>query len=184
MGLPLQPKPLGHDFGKVQIHGGASRSFQAKLAISQPGDKYEQEADQVAEQVMRMPEPRLQRQVAPEEEEEELLQTKQLLQRQAEGGTDIPSEAPAIVHEVLHSPGRPLDATTRAFMEPRFGYDFSQVRIHTGSKAVESAKAVHALAYTVGQNIVFGEHLHIPQTQTGQKVLAHELTEKGTDLFF
>src|ERR1041385_5790965 len=66
------------------------------------------------------------------------------------------AKAPPIVHEVLRSPGQPLDASTRAFMEPRFGRDFGDVRVHTDGKAAESARAVNARAYTVGNNVVFG----------------------------
>ncbi len=62
------------------------------------------------------------------------------------------SPVPSIVHEVLRSTGQPLDSATRAFMEPRFGHDFSQVRVHAGGRASESARAVHALAYTLGRN--------------------------------
>jgi Domain of unknown function (DUF4157) len=87
-----------------------------------------------------------------------------------------PSEVPPIVHEVLRSPGQPLDAQTRAFMEPRFGYDFSQVRVHTDPRAAESARAVDALAYTVDRNVVFGVGLYQPTTPTGRNLLAHELT--------
>jgi uncharacterized protein DUF4157 len=83
---------------------------------------------------------------------------------------------PPIVHEVLRSPGRPLDATTRAFMEPRFGHDFSNVRVHTDADAAESARAVNALAYTVGRNIVFGAGQYAAGTNAGQRLLAHELT--------
>jgi hypothetical protein len=64
-------------------------------------------------------------------------------------------EAPGIVHEVLHSPGQPLDASTRSYFEPRFGHDFSRVRVHTGASAEQSARDVNAHAYTVGHNIVF-----------------------------
>ncbi len=175
MGLPLQHKPLGYDFGKVRIHGGASRFFQAKLAISQPGDKYEREANRVAEQVMRMPEPRLQRQTAPVEEEE-IVQTEPLLQRQGDSGVETPSEAPAMVHEVLHSPGRPLAATTRAFMEPRFGYNFGRVRVHTDTRAAESARILNAQAFTVGRDIVFGSGQYMPTTPGGKRLLGHELS--------
>src|SRR3954453_8743433 len=69
---------------------------------------------------------------------------------------------PAIVNEVLRSPGAALDAETRANLEPRFGYDFSNVRIHTNERAAESARAVHARAYTVGNNVVFGAGQHAP----------------------
>ncbi|MBZ0303137.1 MAG: DUF4157 domain-containing protein [Anaerolineae bacterium] len=81
-----------------------------------------------------------------------------------------------LVNDMLHTSGQPLDHDTRAFMEPRFGHDFSRVRIHTGTKAAESARAVHARAYTVGQHIVFGAGQYAPETQDGQKLLAHELT--------
>lgn len=85
-------------------------------------------------------------------------------------------EVPPIVHEVLRSPGQPLDTATRAFTEPRFGHDFSGVRVHTDAKAAESARAVNALAYTVGRDVVFGTNLYAPGTISGQRLLAHELT--------
>lgn len=87
-----------------------------------------------------------------------------------------PNVAPPIVHDVLHSAGRPLDNAVRGFMEPRFGADFGDVRVHTDSRAAESARAVDALAYTVGRDIVFASGGYSPQTQAGQKILAHELT--------
>lgn len=83
---------------------------------------------------------------------------------------------PPIVHEVLGSPGQPLDPATRAFFEPRFGYDFSQVRLHTDAKAAQSARALNALAYTVGRNVAFGTGQYAPGTVGGAKLLAHELT--------
>ncbi|MEK7810856.1 MAG: DUF4157 domain-containing protein, partial [Pseudomonadota bacterium] len=88
---------------------------------------------------------------------------------------NVIGEAPQIVHEVLTSPGQPLDPTTRVFMESRFGHDFSQVRVHTDAPAAESARAVNALAYTVGRNIVFGEGLFAPNTNSGKQLLSHEL---------
>lgn len=83
---------------------------------------------------------------------------------------------PPIVNEVLQSPGQPLDAATRAFMEPRFGHDFSHVRIHTDRLAAESASAVSTLAYTVGRDIVFAATQHAPHSDVGRGLLAHELT--------
>jgi hypothetical protein len=76
---------------------------------------------------------------------------------------------------VLHSPGRPLDAATRASLEPRFGHDFSRVRIHADAKAAESARAVAAHAYTVGSDVVFGAGRYTPGTESGRRLLAHEL---------
>lgn len=87
-----------------------------------------------------------------------------------------PRFAPPIVHEVLRSPGQPLDSATRAFMEPRFGCDFGQVRVHTGAKAAESARAVTSLAYTFGHDIVFGAGQYKPGSTEGRLLLGHELT--------
>ena len=86
-----------------------------------------------------------------------------------------PSEAPPIVHEVLRSSGQPLDAETRAFMEPHFGHDFGKVRVHTDARASESTHAVNALAYAVGQDVVFASGQYAPHTEAGARLLAHEL---------
>lgn len=83
---------------------------------------------------------------------------------------------PPVVHDVLNSPGQPLDAATREFMEPRFGQDFSQVRVHTDAKASGSAQSIQARAYTVGSDVVFGAGQYMPETDAGQRLLAHELT--------
>lgn len=82
---------------------------------------------------------------------------------------------PASVREVLDSPGQPLDAETRAFFEPRFRHEFGKVRIHADSRAAESAQAVNALAYTVGNHISFGADAYRPQGAQGRKLIAHEL---------
>ena len=86
------------------------------------------------------------------------------------------NEVPPVVHEVLRSPGQPLDAQTNAFFESRFGHDFSHVRVHTDVRAAESARAVNALAYTVGRDMVFGAGQYAPGTSAGQQLVAHELT--------
>jgi hypothetical protein len=97
------------------------------------------------------------------------------LQRKAEN-TGASGDVPPIVHDVLRSPGRPLDAATRAFMEPRFGHDFSRVRVRIDAKAAESARVLNALAYTVGPDVVFGAGQYAPHTKAGDELLAHELT--------
>jgi hypothetical protein len=86
------------------------------------------------------------------------------------------SQVPPIVHDVLRSPGQPLDAETLAFMEPRFGHDFSSVRVHSDFGAARSARAVNALAYTVGQDVVFGSGQYAPNRGDGRELIAHELT--------
>src|ERR1043165_1785632 len=100
--------------------------------------------------------------------------TSQTLQRSAIN-KDTPSEVPGIVHDVLASPGKPLDTNSRAFFEPRFDHDFSQVRIHSATKAAERAWSVSAAAYTVGQDIVFGSGRFDPESSSGRHLLAHEL---------
>jgi len=85
------------------------------------------------------------------------------------------NEVPPTVYDVLRSPGQPLDRETRQFMEPRFGHDFSRVRVHTDTRAAASARAVAARAYTVGQDVVFGAGQYAPHTGAGQRLLMHEL---------
>jgi pyrrolidone-carboxylate peptidase len=103
-------------------------------------------------------------------EEEESLQRKE----DGEGGSG--EEAPAIVSDAVATGGAPLDDDTRSSMENRFGYDFSQVRIHTDTVAAKSAQAINAHAYTTGNHVVFNEGRYQPGTQNGQSLLAHELT--------
>ena len=145
------------------------RPLQAKLRVNQPGDRYEQEADRVAEQVMRMPLPS--RKDAGRQSPAVLA-----VQRWTESATDGSAEAPAEVHGVVRSPGQPLDPATRSFMEQRFGHDFSQVRVHHDGAAGRSAQMVNASAYTVGNHIVFGSGQLQPQASDGRRLLAHELT--------
>lgn len=96
------------------------------------------------------------------------------LQRRPLGGRE-PSSVPPIVHDVLRSPGQPLDPGIRAAMEPQFGRDLSRVRVHAGPKAAESARAVDAAAYTVGRDIVWGPSAYAPQSAAGRRLLAHEI---------
>lgn len=97
-----------------------------------------------------------------------------LLQRAAVNAERV-GTAPPIVHEVLRSPGQPLDGATRAFFEPRFGMDLSGVRVHANPRAGESARAVNAHAYAVGSNVVFGHGQFQPTTERGKRLMAHEL---------
>jgi hypothetical protein len=89
--------------------------------------------------------------------------------------------APPIVREVLVSPGRPLDRGVLNMMEPHFGRDFSDVRVHTDAQAAASAKAVDALAYTVGNDVVFAEGRMAPHSASGRELLAHELAHVTQD---
>jgi hypothetical protein len=212
-----------HDFGQVAINpppiatgacplslaspracpfGGACHTcpmrIQTKLTINEPGDEYEQEADRVAEQVMRMREP-LKQEVAPTskkpsdqtirrkcarcDDREALLQKKESPGQAGESAHSL--EVPPSVHGVLYSPGQPLNPATRAFMEPRFGCDFSRVRVHTDAKSAESAQDMNAHAHTFGRNIVFGASRFEAGTHEGRRLLAHELAhvvkQSGSD---
>jgi hypothetical protein len=231
-----------------------SGTLQAKLKIGQPGDKYEQEADRIADAVMRMPEPRVQRQPI-EEEEEETIQPKEastkspptrpdietniqssrrgrtplpkstraffeprfghdfskvklhtntraaelarteitpLIQRQENLGEEKEEEliqtkitrdvSPEVTHatssgiQSLQGGGRPLSRLERSFFEPRFGADFSNVRVHNDTLAASAAQAVNARAFTHGHNLVFGAGEYSSESLAGRKLLAHELT--------
>lgn len=105
----------------------------------------------------------------PKKKEEETVQRKSAACYEGSG-------APPIVHDVLANNGQPLETGTRALMEERFGYDFSQVRVHRDAQAAESARAVDASAYTVGSRIVFDSSRYAPETPEGKRLLAHELT--------
>ncbi len=264
---------LQHTLGNQEVQRLIkSGKIQAKLTIGKPNDKYEQEADRVADKVMSMrtSEPKqslvnghsslvqrqaveeeepiqtkplvdqitplVQRQAGPEEEEEEPIQTKLLqrhvkeeeeepvqiklvqrqeaeeeeevqtkLQRQAEEEEEEPaqtklqrqledeeeepiqtkpahSQTPTVTSNIessvnsLKGGGQPLSESTRSYFEPRFGSDFSSVRIHNDSKAAETAKSINAKAFTTGKDVVFGAGQYSPGTSTGKQLLAHELT--------
>ena len=178
-----------------------SGALQAKLSIGQPGDVYEQEADRVMEQVMRMPEPGVQRQVEPEEEEEEKTnpakslvgQITPVVQRQPKpleeeveekqiqpkSNTDMaPQVTPGVAHDIhsLKGKGQPLPASERAFFETRFGRDFSNVHVHTDHRSTLIARSINAHAFTLGRDVVFGAGQFSPGTHSGRKLIAHELT--------
>ena len=172
---------------------------QAKLKIGQPGDKYEQEADRVADMVMTMPAPQVFRQSEDEEEiiQRQPLEEKQEFQRQ-EKDEEVLQMQPEEDDETLHTKensgrisivplkvqaninnirgsGKPLPKPDRTFFESRFGHDFSQVRVHNDSQAAETAQDVKAKAFTVGRDVVFGAGQYNPATSKGKKLLAHEL---------
>jgi hypothetical protein len=152
--------------------GGGCPDCQAKsndLNVSQPNDLAEIEADQIADQVMRMPAGEGKPIAQPEED---TIQREPL----SVGGGSLPLQTPGHVRSAIGSSGQPLDHQARDFFEPRLGYDLSSVRIHTDSAARQSAKAIDALAYTLGSHIVFGSGAYQPESERGKHLLAHELT--------
>lgn len=157
---------------KPAISSIGKSTFQPKLKVGPTDDAYEREADRVADQVMRMPasESATVQRTCAECEEEERVQRKE---NGAQSGTSV---APPVVHDVLSGNGRPLDSSLRSFMEPRFGHSFQGVRVHTDNRAAESARSVNALAYTVGRDVVFNSGAYQPGTESGRRLIAHELT--------
>lgn len=162
------PSPLAsyvHDVTRLSIHPPGT-----PLAVNNAGDTFEQDAQRVARQVMRTSEP----QAREPSGDPDPRATPIPMRAAASSGTTLVDAAPA-VHDVLASPGRPLDARTRAFMEPRFGKDFGHVRLHADSRAAMSADAVQARAFTVGHHVVLGAGEYAPGTSAGRALLAHEL---------
>jgi len=150
----------------------------------------------VADAVMRMPEPGVQRQVKAQEEEE-TLQSKPLanqitplvqVQRQEEPEEEeiqpksLAGAAPEVTLEMGHDiqsvkgKGHPLSASERAFFEPRFGVDFDDVRVHSDARAAHVARSVNARAFTLGRNVVFGAGQYAQGMSEGRRLMAHELT--------
>lgn len=171
---------LAHDFSRISIHPDPRFTLRPKLQVNPVGDPFEQEADRVAEHVMRTPEPQPQRTPAHggtcTECQNRETNADHLHAKRRAGNAEPGVAAPPAMPRLLSSPGHPLDAVTRAFMEPRFGQDFSKVRVHTDAQAADSAKDIDALAYTVGEQIVFGVGEYAPSTTKGKRLLAHELT--------
>lgn len=173
-----------NDYFKYSTQPFIKPLVQPKFSLNNPNDIYEQEADAMADKVMRMP---LNKNEAPffrpitissvqrkcaacgEEEKE--------LQRKEENDENV---ADSYVFQnyigSLNSKGESLPAGTRSFFEPRFGHDFSNVKVHTDNLAAKSARSVNALAYTSGNNIVFNNGQYSPGTDSGKKLLGHELT--------
>jgi hypothetical protein len=166
--------------------GGGCPNCQAKssdLKVSQPNDPAEIEADRIADKVMRMPigQPASVKSDAPVSagihrkswqpgEEGPML-------RKADKSTGGPvnSGRPSHVSSAISSGGQSLDSQTRAFFEPRLGHDLSEIRIHTGVSAENSAEAVNARAYTIGSDIVFARNEYQPANEGGKRLLAHEI---------
>ena len=142
--------------------------IQRKLSIGATDDPMEREADRVADNVVR-------RKCdcggtcADCQKDQEAT-----IRRSATKSAGLPA-APAAVHNVVNSPGRPLDHATRSFFEPRFGRDLSGIEVHTDPAAAESARSINALAYASGRDLVFDTGQYAPEAPEGKKLLAHEL---------
>ena len=161
----------------------ATKATQAKLTIGQPDDKYKQEADAVAKDVVQRlhspgAEASLQETVqrdSVEQEEEDLLQTKPIVQRSLGGGKQASSELESSINQAKTG-GQPLDAGLQRLMGQAMGADFSGVRVHTNGNADRLNQSIQAKAFTTGQDVFFKQGEYQPGTKGGQELIAHELT--------
>ncbi|MES0489514.1 MAG: DUF4157 domain-containing protein [Leptospirales bacterium] len=167
--------------------------LQAKLNIGPANDKYEQEADRIADQVVSKPDTArgnvtnssnkeisrtpladsitpLQREATPEEEPEGQAK----LQRK-ENREDAPKNVESSIN-ASRGGGKPLSASERDFYEPRFGASFAGVKVHNDSNAAQLSRSINARAFTVGNDVYFGANEYSPDTAKGKRLMAHELT--------
>lgn len=191
---PLQRLQETH--GNQAAQRLAQQRIQPKLEIGPPDDRYEREAERVARAVTSAPDPthqhtastttspeRVQRMCPPCQKRHargkplDCPECEAELQRTATTAAtpSVDAETTTLVQE-SRSGGQPLPASTRSYLEPRFGHEFGDVRLHTDSKADEAARAVGAQAFTLGRDIVFRDGAYRPETAGGRQLLAHELT--------
>lgn len=154
---------LHHSFGNIKVYGtqnrpGTSISIQPKLTINQPGDKYEQEAEHLSDRILKTSTLHAQYDKLNLVNNTSSFQNNYLKNKNLYEGN-----------------GQPLPPPLREFFEPRFGYDLSDIRLHTDEKAAQKAKSIDALAFTAGNDIFFGQESYAPQTIDGRRLLAHEL---------
>jgi len=161
---------------------GNTTFFQPKYQINQPNDIYEQEADAVAEQVVQskplhQAETFFKPTISPIQRKCDACEDEERLQRKEENGNEHEASGDFERYaDGLNNSGSSLPNKTKSFFESRIGYDFSNVKIHTDTVAAKSAQSINALAYTTGNHIVFNQNQYQPETTSGKKLLAHELT--------
>jgi hypothetical protein len=174
--------PAGSDFSAIPAHTTTTASqqiIQPKLTVNAPDDQYEQEADKVAETVMRMlvlPSPPLNDIGSSLNPSASHLPSISHIQTSGGSGTfQAPINVEARINQMQGS-GHGLPDTERDFFESRMGYDFSGVRVHTDASAVQASRDIQARAFTMGNNIAFNKGAYLPGTSSGRRLLAHELT--------
>jgi Domain of unknown function (DUF4157)/FAD binding domain len=175
---PVQAKPqfrgLSHELG---LESSPTKLIQAKLAIGQSNDQYEQEADQVATQVVQqINTPASSKSSVPTQNQApNILQ----LKPQPQFSSPVVDRPPSTLESSIQqnrTTGQPLPDLTRASMEQAFGHDFSNVKIHADAQADQLNRSLQARAFTSGQDIFFRQGEYQPESMAGQTILAHELT--------
>lgn len=196
-----KPKTFGHSLANFSItnrHAAGQLPIQTKLTIGQPGDKYEQEADRVASQVVnqinspvaqKSQAKKIQREELPEEDELMMKPEAGIIQREdvpeddeeiqmkplaAQRGTATPDLEASI--QQARSSGQPLNNEIRGKMESAFGSNFSRVKIHNDAQSDQLNRSIQARAFTTGKDIFFRQGAYDPGSRSGQELLAHELT--------
>lgn len=193
----------GYGYSKISVQRPTTKPIQTKLTVGQPGDRFEREANQLADSIIRHQDQQGQQRIrAPWDQnfsipqryirynggirrqpvdvfvlEEEDGEEAQGVIRTKETAGSVPTISPWTEAQLdsLQDGGRPLHRSESGFFEPYFGYDFSQVRIHTDPLADQTARALHARAFTWGNHIVFRAGEYAPDQRTGKHLLAHEL---------
>ena len=161
--------------------GTIAKPVQAKLTIGEVGDKYEQEADQVAAKVVKeinhpSSQQKGEQKSVQRMEDEQEIQTKPILQRQeAIAGGEASTDLESSINRAKGG-GQPLDEGLQRSMGSAMNADFSGVRVHTNSRADQLNKSLQAKAFTTDQDVFFGQGEYQPGSQDGQKLIAHELT--------
>lgn len=185
-------------FGASTLDTREMPDISPKLTVNEQGDKYEREAERVADAVMRMPDPESTVETQEKVPSDRIQRMCARCQRRYRQGKPLNCETcePELQHyeeasmggkathsdgfeqaaEVSREPGKPLSEGPQSFFENRMGEDFGDVRIHTGRDADRAAQSIDARAFTLGDDIVFRSGEYQPNTQDGKRLLAHELT--------
>ncbi|MDB4923272.1 DUF4157 domain-containing protein [Mucilaginibacter sp.] len=188
--LPVKPSAAhsvnansATNFGRIPLFNSPSHHLQTKLIVNRPGDQFEREADAMAEHILlkdarptsflKSVNPAIRRKCSHCEEEEK---EQQVQRKESKAGHPEVSDSMHSYLNGLNNAGMPLPQQVRGYFEPKFGYDFSKVRVHTDNEAARSAHSINALAYTTANNIVFNSGQYSPQTIEGKRLLGHELT--------
>lgn len=158
---------FAHDLSRISVYPGTCDSIQPKLKVNSRGDRHEQEADRIADEVLRQNMPT---------KEDEKVQIKERASLQAENGECEVNED--IKNQLNRSKGggNPISDQIRAFVEPRLQSDFSKVRVHTNNEADQMSRDLGARAFTFGRDIYFGAGQYSPDSYEGKRLLVHELT--------
>ncbi len=177
---PFFAKAGGGDFF-APVSRGAPATVQTKLTVNKPGDKFEQEADTMAEKVMRMPADKKKEKgektsLLPEEKLQKKENEKEITDPSQQAGKQEVDEKMQSAIRSKTSGGEPINDSTRQFMEPKFGNDFSNVRIHKDAKSAQLNNQLNAKAFTYQNHIFFGAGQYQPESPGGKQLLAHELT--------